>query len=193
MARREHQLPNVLRQDGPRPYWYIRYRVRVLVTRNEIRREEKWNRLGYCDEMGKRQAERRRDEIMKGINNQLYTIQTQMPLVDFASKYRQLHVETLAPGPRKKHHSMLDIHILPALGQLRLCDIGTEGLQAFINTKEREGLAWWTRNDLKGFFRESTRRPLYGVTGTRTTRQGESCSDGRSLRRPRGFRPTSKR
>src|SRR5437868_15271013 len=54
MARREHQMPKVLRQKGPRPYWYVRYRVKVLVSKNQIKRQEKWHRLGYCDEMNKR-------------------------------------------------------------------------------------------------------------------------------------------
>ena len=59
MARREFQKPSVLRQEGPRPYWYIRYRRKVLVSKNRIKREEKWHRLGYCDDITKRQAERR--------------------------------------------------------------------------------------------------------------------------------------
>jgi integrase len=150
MARREHQLPNVLRQDGPRPYWYIRYRVRVLVGKNQTRRIEKRNRLGNCDEIGKRQAERLRDQIMQKVNDQVYTLQTQMPLRDFVITYRRLHVETLAPGARGKYISLLDRHILPGLGELRMCDIGVQDLQEFINGKEKEGLSWWTRNDLKG-------------------------------------------
>jgi len=150
MARREHQLPSVLRQDGARPYWYIRYRVRVLVGKNETRRKEKWHRLGYCDEIGKRQAERLRDDMMRKVNGQVYTIQTQMPLIDFLEKYRRLHVETLASGARKKYISLLHCHIEPAFAEVRMCDIGTEDLQRFINEKAREGLSWWTRNDLKG-------------------------------------------
>jgi integrase len=150
MARREHQLPSVLRQDGLRPYWYIRYRVRVLIGKNQTRRIERWNRLGYCDEIGKRQAERLRDQIMQKVNDQVYTLQTQMPLNEFVSTYRRLHVETLAPGAKGKYASLLDRHILPGLGGLRMCDIGVQDLQEFINGKEKEGLSWWTRNDLKG-------------------------------------------
>src|ERR1039458_718349 len=39
MAKREHQMPSVLKQDGDRPYWYIRYRVRIESGNEEIRKE----------------------------------------------------------------------------------------------------------------------------------------------------------
>src|SRR5437762_8463060 len=76
MARREYQMPSVLRQEGSRPYWYIRYRRKVLVGKNQIEKEEKWHRLGYCDEMTKPEAKRRREEVMKESNREVYTIQS---------------------------------------------------------------------------------------------------------------------
>lgn len=64
MVRREHQLPNVLRQEGPRPYWYIRYRIRILNQQTgRFERKEKWQNIGYCDEMTHREAERHRDNV----------------------------------------------------------------------------------------------------------------------------------
>src|SRR5438552_18801455 len=68
MARHEFQLPTVLRHEGPRPYWYIRYRRKVLVGKNRIKRKEVWHQLGGCDHMTKREAQRARDEIMREVN-----------------------------------------------------------------------------------------------------------------------------
>jgi len=150
MARREFQMPSVLQHDGPRPYWYIRYRRKMLVGRNEIRREEKWHRLGYCDEMTKREAERRGSEVLREVNNEVYTIQSQVPFGEFVKTYIEQHVSTLAPGPKQKYTSLLNNHILPMFGEKRMCDIRTDAVQAFLNQKDIEGLAWWTRNDLKG-------------------------------------------
>ena len=149
MARREFQMPSVIRQEGPRPYWYIRYRRKVLVGKNQIRKEEKWHRLGYCDEMTKRQAERHREEIMRDVNREIYTIQTQVAFGEFVKLYLEQHVSTLAPGPRQKYISLLANHILPEFGEKRLCDVRTEGVQTFLNRKAVDGLSWWTRNDLK--------------------------------------------
>ena len=149
MARREFQTPSVLRQEGPRPYWYIRYRRKMLVGRNEIRREEKWHRLGYCDEMTKREAERRASEVLREVNHEVYTIQSQIPIEDFVKVYKQRHLVTLAPGGRERDLSLLDNHLLPAFGSMRLCDIGTEDVQELLNAKAAEGLSWWTRRALK--------------------------------------------
>lgn len=150
MARREFQMPSVLKRDGPRPYWYIRYRRKVLAGKNEIRREEKWHRLGYCDEMTKREALRRREEIMQVINREVYTIRSQVRFGDVAEMYREHHIPTLAPGGKSKQLSLLKNHVLPAFGEMRICDVGTQEIQALLNRKMSDGLSWWTRHGLRG-------------------------------------------
>lgn len=149
MARREHQMPRVLRQKGRRPYWYIRYRRKILVNKNHIRRKEEWDALGYCDELTKREAERLRDEIMRSVNREVYTIQSHIPFEDFVKIYEREHIPTLSAGARAKYSGSLVRHILPAFGNKKLCDIDTQSVQEFLNVKKDEGLAWWTRNDLK--------------------------------------------
>jgi integrase len=149
MARRQHQNPNVQKSKGANPYWYIRYRRNVLVGKDEIRRREVKHHLGFCGELTKRQAQKLRDEIMRGINGQVYTIQSQIGFKDLAEVYKQRHLVTLAVGGRKRDLSLIDTHIIPALGERRLCDIGTEEVQAFLNEKLNQGLSWWTRKALK--------------------------------------------
>jgi hypothetical protein len=46
LARQEYQSPSVLRHGGRRPYWYTRYRIRVMEKEGKIGRKEMWNRLG---------------------------------------------------------------------------------------------------------------------------------------------------
>ncbi len=132
MARREFQMPSVLRHKGRKPYWYIRYRRKVLVGEDQIKREEKWHKLGYCDEMTKREAQRLRDDIMRDVNREVYTLQSQIRFRDFVKEYKEQHVVTLAPGPQQKYLSLLDNHIVPAFGKLRLCDIGNREIQGLI-------------------------------------------------------------
>ncbi|MGH9673766.1 MAG: tyrosine-type recombinase/integrase, partial [Bryobacteraceae bacterium] len=55
----------------------------------------------------------------------------------------------LAAGAQAKYASLLDRHILPAFGSMKLCDIDTQSVQAFLNVKDKAGLAGWTRSDLK--------------------------------------------
>jgi len=150
MARREFQRPNVLKHEGPRPYWYIRYRVKVLTGPNQIERKEKRHWLGNCDEITKREAERLCEQIMGKVNQQVFTIQNQIPFGEFVKLYLNQHVSTLAPGPKQKYTSLLKNHILPEFGEGRLCDVRTETVQTFLNKKTSDGLSYWTRNDLKG-------------------------------------------
>jgi integrase len=149
MARREFQMPAVLRQEGPRPYWYIRYRRKVLVGKDQIERKEVWHTLGSCDQITKRQAQRLRDEVMREVNREVYTIQSQIPFADFAELFMKQHTVTLAPGGQKRDMSLIHNHLLPCLGTARLCDIGTEEVQTFLNAKKNEGLSWWTRKGLQ--------------------------------------------
>lgn len=149
MARREFQMPNVLRHEGSQPYWYIRYRRKVLVGKNQIERKEVWHRLGDCDQITKRQAMRLRDEIMRDVNREVYTIQSHIEFADFVEIYMKQHIPMLAVGAQAKYRSLLGRHILPGFRSMKLCDMDTEAIQAFLNSKQKEGLAWWTRNDLK--------------------------------------------
>src|SRR5579863_8048739 len=133
----------LLRQEGQRPYWYIRYRRKVLVGKDQIERKEVWHTLGSCDAITKRKALRMRDEVMREVNREVYTIQSQILFQDFAEIYMKQHTVTLAPGGQKRDLSLIRNHLLPSFGPVRLCDIGTEEVQAFLNAKNRDGLSWW--------------------------------------------------
>jgi integrase len=149
MARREFQMPAVLRQEGPRPYWYIRYRRKVLVGKDEIERKEVWHSLGDRDQITKPEAKRRRDEVMREVNREVYTIQSQVLFRDFADLFIKQHTVTLAPGGQKRDSSLIRNHLIPSLGSMRLCDIGTKEVQTFLNAKHAAGLSWWTRKGLQ--------------------------------------------
>ena len=152
MARREYQKAKVQREEEtPYPYYFIRYRVRVLNHETALfERKEKRHHLGRCDEISQRQAERLRDQVMERVNGQVFDLRSQILVRDFVKMYEQRHVPSLALGPRKKYESLLRNHIVPAVGDFRLCDLGAADVQDFLNRKKTENLSWWTRNDLKG-------------------------------------------
>jgi integrase len=139
----------VLQSKNDNPFWYIRYRRNVLVGKNQSQRRERKHHLGFCSEMTKRQAQRLADEIMRDVNAEVYAVPSYIELREFAAIYKQQHLVTLAPGGRKRDVSLIDNHIIPALGEKRLCDIGNEEVQTFLNTKAQEGFSWWTRKACK--------------------------------------------
>ena len=150
LARQEYQQPNVHRHDGKRPYYYIRYRIRVMGGEGKLGRKEIWHPIGYCDETTRRAALRERDRILQQVNHQVYTIRNEVSLADFAQIYERQHLPTLSLGARQQQESLLRIHVLPALGRYRLCDLD-DGLamQTLVNAKAEAGLAWWTRKGIK--------------------------------------------
>lgn len=146
MARREYQKPNVLRQDGPQPYWYIRYKVRVF-HEGRFERKEKWHRLGDCDKMTKREAERARDTLLATVNNQVLTLREHIPFKDFVEIYRNDFMPTLGPAAQAKYNSHINNHLLPAFGPLSLSAIDTQRIQSLLTSKHH--LSWWARSDMR--------------------------------------------
>ncbi len=100
--------------------------------------------------MTKRQAEREKDKILREVNNQAYTIQSQIPFSAFVDKWREAHYPTLAVPTRNNYEQQLKTHILPALGRLRLCQIGPLECQSLFLALERAGIAKTTRNVIRG-------------------------------------------
>lgn len=150
MARREYQKPNVLKSNGPRPYWYVRYRVRVRseVTK-KFEKKQKWHMLGYCDNMGKREAERMRDELIQQVNGQVFHLRDQTTFREFVELYQRDFMPNLGSATQEKYASLIRTHLIPVFGSLALRDITTERLQAFLTEKKAAGLAWWSRSDLR--------------------------------------------
>src|SRR5438445_13009488 len=55
----------------------------------------------------------------------------------------------LKPSTRKRYQSTLNLHILPAFGGKRLCDISTVEVHRCILQKFNNGLGWETCNHLR--------------------------------------------
>lgn len=124
-----------------------------MLNGTTLERKELWHRLGYCDEMTKPQAERRRDEILRGVNREVQTIGSYTLFRDFAARYKQEHFPALGAGTQQKYDSHLSTHLLPEFGDLRLVELDTLRIQAFLNRKAEAGLSWWTRSDLRNLLK----------------------------------------
>jgi len=152
MARREYQNPPLKKSSGSRPFYYVRVRIKVLTSKGTIGTKQHRQRLGFCDEIGVREAERRRADYLKRINAQFYTLPSQIPFGEFAEIWKEKHVlrpGNLGAGTQAKYLGHLERHILPVFRDWKLCDIDTEAIDTFLANKAAEGLSWWTRLDLR--------------------------------------------
>lgn len=149
VARREFQSPNVLERVGTKgPEWYVRYRVRVVDTKDGkpvLARREKWVFLGLQREMTKRQAERRRDEIMREVNGQIYALQSHVPFADFLKVYQEQHFRSLKLTTQRYYQARIDGWIKPFLAGKKLYQIDQLDVSRMLGAMETAGVARSTR------------------------------------------------
>lgn len=162
MARREFQNPNLQERETPNGLqYYIRYRVPVIEMRDgkpvKIRRE-KWDAIGMASEMSKKQAERKRAEILRMINRQVFAIQSQIPFGEFLKIFDRQHVPELAVPTQNTYRQWISRYIEPRFGDCRMCDIKPIDIQLFLSElttpaaagKQGVPLAATTRNSIRG-------------------------------------------
>jgi integrase len=149
MARREYQNPSVLERDSAAgKEWYIRYRIKVLDMKDGkpvVRRVQKWRSLGLCSKMTKHTAERERDKILREVNAQVYTIQSNILLKDFVEVYKREHYRSLKEPTKHFYNARLARWILPILGDKKLSQIDAMAVTEMLGAMETAGVARNTR------------------------------------------------
>jgi integrase len=161
-----YQDPKILtRTDVSRPFYYILATVPV-VTHEGLKRKRQSFQLGFCDEITMKQARARRDQILAPVNAGRCLIQSQVPFRQLARKFEEIRIPQLGAATQAKYRTHLQNHVLPAFGDLLLCEITKPVIEAWINKKaesaavivtrgsaevaeEWDGLGWWARKDLK--------------------------------------------
>lgn len=148
MGRPVGQHPSILKTKTKRPRWYFRFVTPVFVDRSKTKRKEQRPiYLGFCDEMGKRAAEKIRDEKLRSINNTPLVIQSQVLMKDLVEAYKTGYLPGLKPSTRHGYEHLLNKHVLPPFGKLRLCDVDALKVQQWIYAMEDSGLGKATRKN----------------------------------------------
>jgi integrase len=147
---RKYQNPKLeIREDVERPYYFVR--VTVPVFTEDGRRLQRQRRiLGFVDEMTATKAKQERARLLEIVNAGRVLVQSQIRFKDIARRFLDVRVPQLGFAAQKKYRTQIENHILPAFGELRMCDIDRPAVEAWLNAKEQEGLGWWSRIDLKG-------------------------------------------
>lgn len=133
MGRRRAQHPSIFKTQSRRPEWYFRARVDVLKAPGEKGRVERTYYLGYCDEMGKKGAEKARDAILtEAINQPALVLQSQMKFQAVVDAYKREYLPTLRPVTALVYESVLR-RVEQHFGERRLCDITPQAVQSWAN------------------------------------------------------------
>jgi integrase len=146
IARRRFQTGH-LSVVGKKPKRYVvRYYERTLKHDGTLGRTRKAVTLGPVNEIGNRQqAKILADGILRRVNLAQPRLQAVISLADFAvNEWMPTVLPSLKHSTTMQYRFILKSHVIPALGQVRLCDLTREHLQAFLGAKTRAGLSWET-------------------------------------------------
>jgi integrase len=149
MPGQRYQDPKIeTRNDVARPFYYIRPYVPIFADGGLTRKRQNIH-LGFCDEMSRRQAKAKKEQVMATINAGRFVIQSQIPFSQIVQRYQDVHVPTLGPATQDDYRNKIKNHILPAFKDAQMCDITTDAVQRWLNEKAAGGLAWWSRKGLR--------------------------------------------
>lgn len=147
---RKYQNPKLeIRKDVERPYYFVRVTVPVI-TETGRRLQRQRRNLGFVDEIAIKQAKQERALLLEIVNTGRVLVQSQIRFKDIARRFLDVRVPQLSSGTQDKYKVQIGNHILPAFGELRMCDIDRPAVEAWLNAKEQAGLSWWSRVDLRG-------------------------------------------
>jgi Phage integrase, N-terminal SAM-like domain len=171
-------------QDG-RPFYFIRPYVPVFTVTGVERRKHSIP-LGFVNEIIMREAKARKQQMMATINAGKFVFQSQIAFRELVERFLALHVPTLGSATRENYQTQIKNHILPAFGDLRLCDITRTIVGTWLNakaaahevttrlpggseiTKTCPPLSWWSRSQVRGILswhlHESSRMESLGWT-----------------------------
>jgi integrase len=139
-----------VRIDVARPYYFVRASIvqidKLAGERKKVRRE---HRLGFVDEISRKEAMKRRSDALEVINAGRFIVQSQIRFKDLASRYRDVRLGQLGVPTQAQYRSQIENHLLPAFGDQKLCEIDKPAIEQFMAAKSETGLGWWSRNNLR--------------------------------------------
>jgi integrase len=147
---RKYQNPKLqVRADVKRPYYFIRAAVTRIDDASGMRRRVRPElQIGFVDEITAKQARERRAEILEILNQGRFIAQSQIRFKEVIQRYIDGALPLLGVATQAQQLSQIRNHLLPAFGQMQMCEIDKPMIQQFMAAKA-ETLGWWSRNSLR--------------------------------------------
>lgn len=150
MARRRYQKGTLRKRGKRNPIWELQWREDCITPEGKIERRLNTCLLGPIREITSRQARKLADERLRPLNLGKTMPQSTIQFSSFVEQHFIPNVfPTLKASTRNLYHSLLTVHLMPAFGERRLCDINTLDLQHFVLNKMGRGLGWERTNHLR--------------------------------------------
>lgn len=171
--------------DDSTSRWFVRPYVPVYRD-GKLMQVKQRIYLGQVSLVPEREAQRARRVVLDKINRRQIEPQARQLFGDFLDSYIEGHVSKLAVSTHRKYACHINKHIRPAFGAMRMCDINTQLLDRWLAGKERDGLSWRTRLDLRNIVSGAfTCAERWGYSETRNPAKWAKVGRRRVLREQR--------
>ena len=147
MARKKRFQYGSLFQRGKRnKVWVARWWESRIDSEGKECRVRCSETLGPITELtSRRRAEQLLIQRMQRINSDYSSLQSTRKFVDFVRlDWESVMLPTMKYATQKSYRYFVRVHLIPALGDLSLRDVSRERIQALLNAKLAQGLAWET-------------------------------------------------
>lgn len=159
------QDPDIFTTEGKNPQYYIRPFIDTFDKNGEPIKKQERVYLGRVGEISKRDAIKKKAEVMARINKSQVMLQAQLRFGDLLDYYLEQFVknpEKVAASTRAKYETHIENHIRPAWKDCMLCEVRPLEIDRWLSEKGKPrvseiggkpvikaGLSWNTRTDLR--------------------------------------------
>jgi integrase len=174
MARRRGQQLGYVHRQGNA--WYLAYREDALDANGKVVRVRRHQKIADAKEKTKREAQRIARQILGVVDERAQRPMSLVTVHDFIeTRFKTDVIWALKHAGQKHYAYVLDKHVLPAMGDVRLRDVTNDHVQALVRTKFQAGYSVQTvvhiRNAVSAVFNHAKLKGSYHgdnpVTGVR--------------------------
>ena len=155
MTRRRYQRGSLYQRGKKgRRVWVARFYEDVIKSDGSLGRIRRSEVIGFVTEFRtRRQAMEDFSRRLNLVNSGTRRPQSMKKLRDFVREdWEPVVIPTLKFSTQQQYKFLLNLHILPAFGGRRLCELSRPEIQDFLTAKLRSGLSWKTVSLLRGLF-----------------------------------------
>jgi integrase len=160
MARQRYQRGSLRKRGKKNPVWELQWWADFITSDGTLGRKRESMILGFISELTRKQAWKLAAEQLRPLNMGKVTPQSGVTFGQFVERhFIPNFLPTVKLATQKKYLSTIRIHLLPAFGSMRLCEISVLHLQRFVLAKMHAGLGWEScdllRNLLSKVFKQA--------------------------------------
>lgn len=133
LARRRFQRGELFEEGGR---WIGRWREDVRLPNDQVKRVRRQAILASVSNTTKRMAQRLLEEQLRAVNREDYRPEWVGRFSLFADRWERTVMIEHKPSSQPSERSILRVHLRPVFGEMRLREITTEALQAWVSTQK---------------------------------------------------------